>query len=641
MQLIGWGIKPSGMLGHSVGEYTAALVAGVWTPADCAGVCYESLQSAKHLEPGRMVAVRADAGTVTDRIARFDGVGVAIAAPGVTVISGLEAAIDACLAAGALGALPTTVLESPAAGHSEAMRPAAEHLASVITRRTSHPPVLPFVANLTGDWADPDAVTMPDYWTEQMCATVQMDSCIKTLLEAGCDTFIELGAGTSMSGSLRRHRAWDPGHCVVPMLGRTPGDGERSLLRAIGALWERGAGIDLTKLTSHEPARVVTLPPYQFEATDPQGGQVPVPTRRPARTPQQGAAADLQQLWCSTLGVASVTASDDFFALGGESLMAIHLISEVRERAGAQIAVADFVRDPTFGRLVELAGPLQEASGPPAGDVGSPGDAGSARGLVYLREGRGRPVFFAADAMGSVSSYLLLASMIDAGRPIHGLEPPGGVIASARIENVAAQHLETVHGVQQQGPYTLAGWSYGAVVAHEMARQLVAAGEAVDVLVCIDGVVRGHRGRPLGTDPATFLDSMRLMGGAMFGVGPIGSALRRSQESRRSFTKWASAMLFYRPSPVPCRTVLYRAGAPDWGARETLKRSLASLYSSIEVRPADGDHWSMLNRPSVDGLALDLSALLSESAGAPSAEAQGPVAALGSAAQPDTSATGA
>jgi phthiocerol/phenolphthiocerol synthesis type-I polyketide synthase E len=617
-QLMDWGITPSGMLGSSIGEYTAATVAGLWTPADCAGVLYESLRTAHFPAPGRMIAVNADAASVAGRIAPFSGVGVAIAGPGTTVISGLEAAIDACLAAGALDGLGTTVLDVPAAGHSEAMRPAAGDLARAIASRPMQAPVLPFAANLTGGWADPDAVTTPDYWTAQLCQTVQLDTCLKTLIDAGCDTFIELGPGTSMSGWLRRHRDWDTGRSVVPMLGRGSADRERSLLRAIGALWERGADIDLGELTRGASAQVVPLPTYPFEATDPQVAQAaapgPEPELRPRRRRGRAAAPDappsLEQLWCTTLGVTSVSAADDFFALGGESLMAIHLIGRVREHAGTRIAVADFLRHPTFGAMVALAEPPRPGSGT---------TVNGADGLVVLREGaRGRPVFFAADAMGTASSYLELASLIEGGRPIYGLEPVGGAAAPARVEHVAEQHLEAVRSVQPQGPYTLAGWSYGAVVAHEMARRLMAAGETVDVLLCIDGVVRSRGDGPLGTDPAILVDAVRLMLGTLVGVGPVGALLRRAPELRPSFRKSARALLRYRPGPVLCPMVLFAAGAPDPAAREALRHSLAGLYRSVEVRPADGDHWSMLSRPHVGGLAAELSARLSEPADIPS-----------------------
>lgn len=617
-QLMDWEITPSGMLGNSIGEYTAAAVAGLWTPADFAGVVYESLQTTQYPEPGRMIAIRADADSVADRIAPFRGVGVAIAAPGTTVISGLEAAIDACLAAGALDGLDTTVLEVPAAGHSEAMRPAAEDLARAISRRAIQTPALPFASNLTGGWADPDAVATPDYWTAQLCRTVQLDSCIRTLIDAGCDTFVELGPGTSMCGSLRRHRAWDPGRSVIPMLGRASEDRERSLLRAIGALWERGADVDLAELTRGEPALAVALPPYPFEATDPQTAQAPKPKRRPGRAARQDAPLSLEHLWCTTLGVASVTATDDFFTLGGESLMAIHLIGQVREHTGAQIAVADFLRHSTFGRMVELAGPPREGSAAPAGGTG---------GLVVLRQGAGgRPVFFAADAMGTASSYLVLANLVEGGRPVYGLEPAGGATAPARVEHVAEQHLEAVRSVQEQGPYTLAGWSYGAVVAHEMARRLAEAGESVDVLVCIDGAVRNRGGRPLVADPAVLIDAVRLVSSALFGVGRVGSLLRRAPELRRNFTMSASALLRYRMRPVPCPMVMFKAGAPDRSACEALRRALSGLYSSVEVLPAEGDHWSMLSRPHADGLARELSARLSEPADVPSAASQEPAA---------------
>ncbi|WP_194924844.1 type I polyketide synthase [Catenulispora pinisilvae] len=604
-QLLDWGITPAGMLGNSIGEYAAAAVAGVWTPADCAEVVYERARTALHTPPGRMVAVRAGAAQVTERIAAFPGVGLAVMGPGNTVVSGPRAAIDACLAAGALDGLDVTVLDLSVAAHSEMMRPAALGLARAVEQAAARRPELRFVSNLTGEWADPDAVGTADYWTAQLCRTVQLDSGIATLIAEGCDTFLELGAGTSMCGSLRRHSAWDSERHAVPMLGRASEDPERSLLRAVGVLWERGADIDVADLARDAQPLVVALPSYPFEPSDPDSGRTAAAAPRQDGAPRPDSPdspSDLEQLWCASLGVASVNETDDFFAIGGESLMAVHLISKVSQATGAAITAADFLRQPTFGRLAELVGAASGAERA-AGSVG----------LVALREGASdRPVFLIADGMGSASSYLELADLVDVDRPVLGLEPSGGRYTTARVERMAEQYLDAVRGAQKQGPYTLAGWSYGAVIAHEMARLLLQEGEVVDVLLCFDGFVRGRGGRPLAAVPAALLEVVRLEFAVRFGSGQVGALARRAPELRRNLSRCARALLRYRPRPVDCPVVVFRSGAPDSASREALRRDLSGFYRTVEVLSAAGDHWSMLTRPHVVGLAGELSARLAK-----------------------------
>ncbi|WP_051450524.1 type I polyketide synthase [Actinospica robiniae] len=611
-QLIEWRVCPAGMIGNSIGECVAATVAGLWTPAEAAAVVHTRAVAAQNTKPGRMIAVKAPVEEVLRRIAGFDGVGVAVAGPGTAVISGIEAAMDALTLTDALDGLDLTVLDAPAAGHSAAMEPAARELRAALARVTTREPGLPFVSNLTGQWARPEAVLGADYWADQLCRTVQLEAGIATLIDEGCDTFIELGPGTSMCGSLRRHRDWDPERFVLPMLGRAAEDRDRSLLRAIGALWERGAEIDLAAVTGDSRAPVCSLPPYAFDAQDPRADWVlaaPAEKSADSGAPHQDDVAGLptlELLWRQALGVSSVRAEDDFFALGGESLMAVNLVNQIRRHWGVRVTAAEFLKSPTFATLVRLAGPAAAQARTRAEAATS----AASTGLVTLREGTGRPVFFAADVLGTSSSYLVLADLLETDRPVCGLEQTERPGRFPRLERLAAEQVALARQAQPEGPYTLAGWSFGAVLAHEMARQLIEAGQSVDLLVCLDGQVRGRRGRPLGASPAVLRDAVTLQVGVALGTGPLGARIRRLPELRRRFLANAGALLRYRPKPAACRTVLFKAEPGDAGRSAAIERGLASLYREVRVEPVAGDHWSMLAEPHARGLAARISALL-------------------------------
>lgn len=613
-QLLDWGITPFGLLGNSIGEYTAAMLAGLWSPAEAARLVFERARSAQHVAPGRMVAIRAGTDEVADRIRPESGVGIAVAGPGMTVLSGPELSVDELLAAGMFDGLDLRIVDAPAAAHCEAMRPAAEVLASLAGQVRTDEPRFALVSNLTGGWAEVHALRTPGYWADQMCHTVQLEAAIGTLLTAGCDTVIEVGPGTSMCGAARRHDGWNARMSAVPMLGQAK-DGERGLLRTVGGLWARGAEIDLAELLGQVKPVICALPPYSFDSRDPRSAPVPGPAsapkpgsaRRAVRPRRRAAlpaspgvtATGLEGLWCQALGVRSAAEDDDFLALGGESLTAVNLVHQVRDQLGATFTVADFLRKPTFGRLRELAGDARTADRPPA-----------EAGLVPLRPSHsGRPVFFTADGTGTASTYLTLAGLLDCGRPLFGLEHDRRAAVFPRIERIAARHVAAVKGAQPEGPYTIVGWSFGAVVGHEMACQLTEAGDRVDTLLCLDGHVPRPRRLATWSDPAMIATVLRLHVDLMRRAGPLGDQVAAAPFLRRELARNARAILAYQPRPVPCAAVVFKAGAAD-SEIVALMRDLGGVYADLRIVTADGDHWSMLAQPQAAALAMKLRAEL-------------------------------
>jgi phthiocerol/phenolphthiocerol synthesis type-I polyketide synthase E len=597
-QLSHWGIRPKAMFGNSIGEYTAAALAGVWAPDVAANLVYERATAMWATEPGMMAAIDADVAEMVRRIGPDGEISVAVAGPGRTVVSGSVPAMEKLLADDELRGLDVRTLATRRAFHSPAMRPAAEVLRAVVAAAPSKKPRVPLISNEAGDWADPDAILRPDYWSGQMLQCVNLADGAAALLAAGHDTFIELGPGTSMIGTLRRLTSWAAANTAIPLL-RGSDDGERDLMNAVGALWERGADRALADISPDVESLRCSLPPHPFAAMSPDSERTPTTARVVVRAPDRSVRTVLQELWRTSLGVSTVVDTDDFHALGGESLMVVNLLRQVQDRTGRAVSVVEFSESPTFGALVRLAGPDRPMELP--------------SGVLTLHEeGLGRPLFLAADAMGTALGYRTLASLLD--RPVYGLEP--GQRAADSIEHVAAEHIERVRAIQPSGPYTVGGWSFGAVVAHEMVQQLARRGEQVDLLVCLDGYAP-RTGRPMGFDLDYLVASVRSQAGALLGTGPIGRRVRRTPEVRRQFVANIGAMLRYRPQPVACPAVVFKASTNHRGAAQLQARLVRIYLGDVAVHPVGGDHWSMLADPHVHDLAIRLREALAHRAPEP------------------------
>ncbi|MER5632665.1 type I polyketide synthase [Streptomyces nitrosporeus] len=651
-QLEAWNVRPAAMLGNSVGEYAAAALAGVWSPADAAELVFRRARAMWDTEPGRMVSVRASAAEVLSRLPAGCEATVAVDGPGSVVLSGPEKAMDDLLAGDPFAGLRTTPVHTRRAFHTKAMEQAAEAVRATLSSVPARPPRRPLISDTTGTWADPQEVAGPDYWAAQLRRPVLLGAAMETLLGSGCTTYVELGPGSSMIAGLRSSPGWNSAHQTVRLTSGPDETGDAALLAALAALWELGADRVLADVPDvldvldaadprHGEERVprCSLPAHPFlgedlrrrgrgrrtDATGPAApaeravAPAPDPVTAPAAAARPAPAAAvppapaatvrpvLAELWCRTLGVDGVRDDDDFFALGGESLLAVTLTARIRERTGCALSVTDFSRAPSFGDLVgevERHLPAPSAT-PPAGAVSA---SRGVPGVAVLGDGgTGRPVFLAADATGTALPYRTLAGLLEnaGGRPVLGLEDTGGP-RPRTVEAVAAGHVRALLRAQPEGPYTIGGWSYGAVVAHEMARQLARRGERVDLLVCLDGFVPDTGGLPAAFAPDFLGAGLRAQAGMVLGTGPAARRLRRSPELRRRFVAGQAAVLRYRPRPVPCPAVLLKASSGQAEA-DRLRDRLAGLYrGGITVEPVDGDHWSMLARPYAPELALKL-----------------------------------
>ena len=259
-----WGVEPDAVLGHSLGEYTAAHVAGILSLEDAVKLVAARARLMGSLAAGgRMTAVMAETGIVERMIgANADRVSIAaINAPGSVVVSGgaaaVQAVIDRCAAAGIL----TRDLAVSHAFHSPLMDPILDEFERTAGTISYSPPQVRLISNVTGTVARGDVGTTARYWREHIRSTVRFGAGITELHRQGFRLFLELGPGGILSG-LGRRSAPDAAFVATLSQGQ---DDWRQTLNAVAVLHGRGGVVDWRAFDDGYRRRIVTLPTTVFD----------------------------------------------------------------------------------------------------------------------------------------------------------------------------------------------------------------------------------------------------------------------------------------------------------------------------------------------------------------------------------------
>ncbi len=260
-----YGVRPIGMLGHSLGEYTAACLAGVFDEDDALRLVVARGRIFGALRGGAMLSVQADRAAI-DRVLAPGAEIAAINGPRAFTLAGAADAIAALEQKLQEQSMPCTRLRTSQAFHSAALEPVLDEFRDVLATIQFHTPNQAFVSNVSGTWAAADEVNTPEYWVRHSRQPVQFAAGVATLLAVSKQPVpIEIGPGTTLV-TLAAANVPDGGLRGIASL-RHPKDerGDYDVwLAAIGEAWKAGVEIDWSAMPFRE-ARRVSLPTYPFE----------------------------------------------------------------------------------------------------------------------------------------------------------------------------------------------------------------------------------------------------------------------------------------------------------------------------------------------------------------------------------------
>ncbi|NSL43308.1 acyltransferase domain-containing protein, partial [Streptomyces sp. 8P21H-1] len=369
------GVRPDALIGHSLGEYTAACLAGVVDLEDMLPLVTERIRLISSAG-GATVGVAAPAEDVRPLL--DDGLSLAaVNGPSACTVAGHLDAVTRFEAELTRRGVPFRRLRIPVAAHSHVLDPVLPVFEGHLRQVTLRPPRIPYVTNVTGTWVTDDQATSVRHWIDHTRNTVRFADGIAALWERQHPVLVEIGPGDTLT-KLATGRLADEAPVTVTTMRHAKAEASDGfvLAEALGRLWS--AGVDAALPPAPDRARRVPLPPYAFDRrrhwidapgarTDPAAPDTPAPARaetalapRPRLTtehvpPRSEREQEVTRLWEQTLGIGGIGVHDNFFDLGGDSMRAVLLAGRLRQAGVLDVPAAELLAAPSVAGVLAAA----------------------------------------------------------------------------------------------------------------------------------------------------------------------------------------------------------------------------------------------------------------------------------------------
>lgn len=330
-------------------------------------------------------------------------------------------------------------------------------------------------------------------------------------------------------------------------------------------------------------------------------------------------------LWCEILRVSSVNQTDNFFDLGGDSLLAAQLSIRIEQTFNCLFPVANLLKAPT---LREMATLLKENTGYDRGQVLIPIQIGGNSKL---------PLFCLHTKTGSIFDYYGLAKYLEADQPIYGIQARGldsQEVYCDRIETMAADYIKEIQTLQPQGPYYLCGYSFGGLLAYEITRQLTNQGHMIGMVALFDAY--NYPGNwfhePLSLrlqNAVNKLQKFSWIERLTYGYQKLQNARTflqganiHDQQAHKKISLQESicetALKHYRAKTYNGNIILFRTEqTPEVLGYQSVKRDTTLgwhkvVTGNINVQPLNCHHFELIHEPYIQSLARKLNSCLNE-----------------------------
>jgi len=264
--LVKWGVKPENMIGHSLGEYVAACIAGVFSLEDALYLIVNRAQLMYSVEKGSMIAIDAPLENIQHLLNDTLSI-AAINSKTTCVVSGKIEDIESFSEVLTANELSFSKLKTSHAFHSAMMDEMLDSYKQKISKVQLANPQLPFVSNLTGKQITDQEAVSPDYWVNHLRQTVNFSDGIELILKKGQGIFVEIGPGNTLLSLSKQNSNYSKKNATIETLTRFNDETNDNLkfANAVGNLWKNGVKINWTEYYAHEKRKRISVPSYSFD----------------------------------------------------------------------------------------------------------------------------------------------------------------------------------------------------------------------------------------------------------------------------------------------------------------------------------------------------------------------------------------